>query len=63
MNKKSAQQIVSSAHHAAQAISRARSDLPEPRQDELYSRTYLNLLDDTIGAMSIRDLLDVLAQS
>ena len=61
MDKKTAHQIVNSAHRATQAIVRARDDLSAAGQDEMYSRIYLGLLEDILGAMTIQDLLDVLA--
>lgn len=62
MDKQNAQRIVSSAHHAAQAIVRARFDLPIPRQDQLYSRIYLGLLEDCVGAENLPQLLAALAR-
>jgi hypothetical protein len=63
MDKKTAHQIVNSAHRAARTIVRARDDLSAADQDEMYSRIYLGLLEDILGTMTIQDLLDVLAGS
>jgi hypothetical protein len=62
MDKETAQQIASSAHHAAQAIARARFDLPVPRQDQLYNRVYLSLLEDYLGEGNLAALLSALAR-
>jgi hypothetical protein len=62
MDKQHAQKIVSSAHHTAQAIVRARFDLPIPRQDQLYSRIYLGLLEDCVGIGNVSQLLAALGR-
>lgn len=62
MDKQNAQRIVSSIHHAAQAIVRARFDLRIPRQCQLYNRVYLGLLEDCVGAENVPQLLVALAR-
>ena len=62
MDKETAQQITSAAHHAAQAIVRTRFDLPVPRQDQLYNRVYLGLLEDSAGQGNLAELLAALAR-
>jgi len=62
MEKKLAQRIVSSAHRAAEAIANARSDLPEVQRDQLYSRVFIGLLEDNVGAANIGELIDSLAR-
>ena len=62
MEKKLAQRIVSSAHRAAEAIAHARSDLPEGQRDQLYSRVFIGLLEDNVGAENISELIDALAR-
>ena len=62
MDRKTAQRIVSAAHHAAQAIVRARPDLPVPHQDQLYNRVYLGLLEDYLGRENVAELLAALAR-
>ncbi|TCG03533.1 hypothetical protein BZM27_47840 [Paraburkholderia steynii] len=62
MEKNIALQIVRSAHHTAQAIANSRPDLSETEQEALYDRVYLGLLEDSVGSMSIGELLDVLAE-
>lgn len=49
MDKETARQIISAAYHAAQAMVRARFNLPFPRQDQLYNRVYVGLLEDSAG--------------
>jgi hypothetical protein len=61
MEKKLAQRIVSSAHRAAEAIANAR-DLPEGRRDQMYSRVFIGLLEDNVGAENIAELIDALAR-
>jgi hypothetical protein len=62
MDRETAQRIVRTAHHAAQAIVYARSDLPVPRQDQLYNRVYLSLIEDHLGHWNVAELLDALAR-
>jgi hypothetical protein len=62
MEKKLAQRIVSSAHRAAEAIANARADLPEVQRDQLYSRVFIGLLEDNVGAENISGLIDALAK-
>ncbi|MBP0589773.1 hypothetical protein J8I87_08595 [Paraburkholderia sp. LEh10] len=62
MEKKLAQRIVSSAHRAAEAIANARADLSELEQDQLYSRVFIGLLEDNVGAQNIGELIDALAK-
>jgi len=62
MEKKLAQRIVSSAHRAAEAIANARTDLPEVQRDQLYSRVFIGLLEDNVGAANIGELIDSLAR-
>jgi hypothetical protein len=62
MDRETAQRIVSAAHHAAQAIVRARPDVPVPRQDQLYNRVYLSLLEDYLGHGNVAELLAALAR-
>jgi hypothetical protein len=62
MEKKLAQRIVSSAHRTAEAIARARSDLPELQQDQLYSRVFIGLLEDNVGSENLAELIDALAR-
>ena len=62
MDKETAQQITRAAHHAAQAIVRARVDLSVPRQDQLYNRIYLGLLEDSAGRGNLAELLAALAR-
>ncbi|BDC44769.1 hypothetical protein [Paraburkholderia terrae] len=62
MEKNIALQTVRSAHHTAQAIANSRPDLSETEQEALYDRVYLGLLEDSVGSMSIGELLDVLAE-
>jgi hypothetical protein len=62
MEKKLAQRIVSSAHRAAEAIANARTDLPELQRDQLYSRVFIGLLEDNVGAENITELIDALAR-
>ncbi|ACC73584.1 hypothetical protein PPMP20_23440 [Paraburkholderia phymatum] len=62
MEKKFAQRIVSSAHRAAEAIANARTDLPELQRDQLYSRVFIGLLEDNVGAENIGGLIDALAR-
>jgi hypothetical protein len=62
MEKKLAQRIVSSAHRTAEAIARARRDLPELQQDQLYSRVFIGLLEDNVGAENLAELIDALAR-
>lgn len=61
MDKELAHKIANSAHHAAQAIARARVDLPVPRQEDLYNRIFLGLLEDCAGD-SLAELLAALAR-
>lgn len=62
MEKKLAQRIVSSAHRAAEAIANARTDLPELQRDQMYSRIFIGLLEDNVGADNISELIDALAK-
>jgi hypothetical protein len=62
MDKETAQLIAGSAHHAAQAIARARFDLPVPLQEELYNRIYLALLEDCVGESNFAALLSALGR-
>ena len=62
MEKKLAQRIVSSAHRAAEAIANARPDLAEAQRDQLYSRIFIGLLEDNVGAENISELIDALAK-
>ena len=62
MDKEMAQRIASSAHHTAQAIVRARVDLPVPCQYQLYNRVYLGLLEDYIGHENLAEFLAALAR-
>ncbi|CAN7355600.1 hypothetical protein [Burkholderia sp. CF099] len=62
MEKKLAQRIVSSAHRAAEAIANARADLLEVQRDQLYSRVFIGLLEDNVGAANIGELIDSLAR-
>ncbi|MBN3766434.1 hypothetical protein [Burkholderia sp. Ac-20365] len=62
MEKKLAQRIVSSAHRAAEAIANARTDLPELQRDQMYSRIFIGLLEDNVGAENISELIDALAK-
>ncbi|MFP3553798.1 hypothetical protein SB861_24225 [Paraburkholderia sp. SIMBA_049] len=62
MDKETARQITSAAHHAAQAIVRARVDLPVPRQDQIYNRIYLGLLEDSAGQGNLAELLAALVR-
>ncbi|CAG9269802.1 hypothetical protein [Paraburkholderia caribensis] len=62
MDKETAQQIASAAHHAAQTIVRARFDLSAARQDQLYNRIYLGLLEDSTGQGNLVELLAALAR-
>jgi len=61
MDKEIAHQIANSAHHAAQAIARARPDLPVPLQEAMYNRMFLGLLEDCVGD-NLAELLEALAR-
>ncbi|SDI70463.1 hypothetical protein SAMN04487926_12249 [Paraburkholderia steynii] len=61
MDKETALQIASAAHHAAQGIVYARFDLPASRQNQLYNRVYLGLLEDFTGQGNLAELLAALA--
>jgi hypothetical protein len=62
MEKKTAHQVLGSAHGTADVIANARTDLSQSDQETLYNRVFFSLLEDNIGSMTISELLDLLAE-